>query len=61
VSLLIIKTKDGDYLEADDRPWIDAFFIAAHARHNDPVGYARLTRKEAQDLRDKLDVFLGKK
>lgn len=57
MSLLIIKTKGGDYVEADDRA--RGFFLAAHANADEPCGYAKLSRKEARWLRDKLTAWLA--
>lgn len=57
--MLTIITKSGDYVEADDRP--GGFYLAAHGHDDVPVHYAKLSRKEARHLRDKLDHWLKPK
>ncbi len=59
MALLIIKTSNGDYVEIDDRR--GALFIAAHGHTDEPVSYARLNRKEARWVHDKLSRFLEPK
>jgi hypothetical protein len=58
MALLTIKTDEGDYVEADDRQ--SGFFLAAHSCVDDPVGYAKLSRRQARTLRDKLTRWLDK-
>ena len=57
--LLTIKTRTGDYVEADDRA--SGFYLAAHGHDDEPVHYAKLSRKEARWLRDKLTHWLKPK